>query len=162
MEIIPEVISEIPIEFLSHWLSKSQIRWPTIERECYAINYALQKLNFYLHNVRFTIKTDHKPLVDLLKRGELENRKLRIWGLIISAFSYEVMYLWGAENTCADLLSRKPVNRSQENSDDDVGGDLDKALEVNVLNFNMFDPRRYYKYCVNPREDETREPSSLD
>lgn len=53
---------ENPIYYISHKLNKTQEKWSTIERETYAIQYALQKLDHYLHNATFTIKTDHKPL----------------------------------------------------------------------------------------------------
>ena len=53
------------IYFLSHKLSPTQTRWPPIECEAYAIFYALQKLDQYLHNAQFVIKTDHKPLKGL-------------------------------------------------------------------------------------------------
>ncbi|CAC5382192.1 unnamed protein product [Mytilus coruscus] len=47
---------ERPIYFLSHKLSDTQTRWSTIEKEAFAIHYALQKLNHYLYNAEFVIK----------------------------------------------------------------------------------------------------------
>ena len=41
---IPGVPEEVPIYFLSHKLSPTQQRWPMIEKEAYAIVYALEKL----------------------------------------------------------------------------------------------------------------------
>ena len=57
---------EKPIYLLSHKLSNTQTRWSTIEKEAYAIHYALQKLNHYLHSAAFMIYTDHRPLEHLL------------------------------------------------------------------------------------------------
>ena len=51
-----------PIYYLSYKLSKSQCKWSVVEKEAYAIHFALQKLDYYLHNAQFIIKTDHKPL----------------------------------------------------------------------------------------------------
>lgn len=59
----PGMTNEQPLYFIFHKLSHTQTKWPTIEKECYAIYYALQKLDHYLHNANFVIKTDHKPLV---------------------------------------------------------------------------------------------------
>lgn len=63
-------ISGIPVEkalyFLSHKLSPSHVKWSTIEKEAFAINFALQKLDHYLHNADFLIKMYHKPLKYLL------------------------------------------------------------------------------------------------
>lgn len=51
-----------PIYYLFHKLSKTQVKWSTIEKEACVIHYALQKLGHYLHSAQFTIRTDHKPL----------------------------------------------------------------------------------------------------
>ena len=64
---VPGIPEEIAIYFLSHKLTFTQQRWPVIEKEVYAIVYALQKLDYYLNGAQFTIKTDHKPLKYLFK-----------------------------------------------------------------------------------------------
>ena len=48
-----------PVYYLSHHLSKTQQKWPIIERECYSIVFALEKLRPYLKGMRFTIFSDH-------------------------------------------------------------------------------------------------------
>ena len=60
---------ERPMYFLSHKLSPTQTRRPPIECEAYtnAIFYGLQKLDQYLHDAQFVIKTDHKPLKGLFE-----------------------------------------------------------------------------------------------
>ena len=40
---------------------------PVIEKQAFAIQYAVQKLNYYLSGAVFTIKTDHQPLKYLLE-----------------------------------------------------------------------------------------------
>lgn len=60
-EILPNVKNEKPIYYLSHKLSKTQCKWSTIEKEAFAIHYALQKLYYYLHNARFVIKQITSP-----------------------------------------------------------------------------------------------------
>lgn len=72
--------NEKPIFYLSHRLSKSQVKWSTIEKEAYAIHYALQKLDHYLHNSEFTIRTDHKPLKYILE-SPMQNKKIQLWAL---------------------------------------------------------------------------------
>jgi len=57
---------EKPIYFLSHKLSPTQTRWAIVEKEAFAIHYALQKLDGYLHNAQFVIRTNHKPLKYIL------------------------------------------------------------------------------------------------
>ena len=50
------------IHYLSHKLTVSQTNWPTIEKEDFAILYALQKLDQYLHDSEFVIRPDDKPI----------------------------------------------------------------------------------------------------
>lgn len=73
---VPNIPEEVPVYFLSHRLSETQQRWPVIEKEAYAIMYAVQKLDYYLSGAVFTIKTDHKPLKYLLE-AEWMNKKIQ-------------------------------------------------------------------------------------
>ena len=58
----PNEPNEKPIHYLSHKLTASQTNWPTIEKEAFAIFYAVQKLDQYLHSSEFVIRMDYKPL----------------------------------------------------------------------------------------------------
>ncbi|VDI37073.1 Hypothetical predicted protein [Mytilus galloprovincialis] len=139
------VKTEKPIYFLSHKLSPTQVKWSTVEKEAYAIHYALQKLDHYLHNAEFVILTDHRPLRYILD-GPVTNKKLQLWALGIAGYNCKVEYIAGTANSCADLLSRIPTKSDENNhvqeTDDDVDFD-DKAYEVGTLNSNSFDSRRY-------------------
>lgn len=108
---MPGIPEEVPIYFLSHKISATQQRWPMIDREAYAIMYALQKLDYYLSGVMFTIKTDHKPLQYLLET-DWANKKIQQRGLKLSGYKCKIEYLAGKNNTCADLLSRIPQKKN--------------------------------------------------
>ena len=68
------------ISYLSHKLSETQQKWATIEKEAYAIVYALKKFHAYLHGAEFRIKTDHKLLKSLFQ-SEIRNTKLQRWAI---------------------------------------------------------------------------------
>ena len=110
---VPDIPEEIPIYFLSHRLSKIHQRWPVIEKEAYAIMYALKKLDYYLSGSVFTIKMDHKQLRYLLEQ-EWTNKKSQQWALKLSGYNCKIEYLAGRENTCADLLLRIPKQSEAE------------------------------------------------
>ena len=99
---LPEVV---PIYFLSHWLSETQQRWLVIEKEAFAILYAVQKLDYYPSGAVFTIKTDHQSLKYLLE-AEWTNKKIQQWVLKLSRYNCKIEYLAEKDNTSADLLSR--------------------------------------------------------
>ena len=135
--------NEKPIFYLSHRLSKSQVKWSTIEKEAYAIHFALQKLDHYLHNSEFIIRTDHKPLKYMLE-SPMQNKKIQLWALGISGYNCRVEYIEGSSNSCADMLSRVPENgttiKDEGLDEPDVS---DNAYEINALNSNCFRPRDF-------------------
>ena len=90
---------EVPIAFVSHGLSEQEIRWSTIEKECYAIVYALEKLDYLLSNRTFTIKTDHKNLTYI---DADKNPKVKRWKIAIQGYEY----LKGPTTVIADPFSR--------------------------------------------------------
>jgi len=90
------------VALVSQSLSKVQQRWSTIEKECYAIYYALKELQYLLSDVFFTIRTDHKNLLYLNDC----NPKVVRWKLAIQEFNFRVQHIAGPENVAADALSR--------------------------------------------------------
>ena len=90
-EVIPIVPNEKPIYYRSHKLSDTQTRWSTGAKEAFAIHFGLQKLDHYLHNFRFVIRTDHKPLKYLLE-APMKNKKIQLWALGISGFNGQIEY----------------------------------------------------------------------
>ena len=91
---------EKPIYYLSHKLSKSQCKWSVVEKETFGSHFALQKLDYYLHNAQFVIKTDHKHLKYLLE-SPMQNKKIQLWALGMSGYNCTVEYIAGKTNTCA-------------------------------------------------------------
>jgi transposase InsO family protein len=137
---------EKPIYFLSHKLSPTQTKWSTIEKEGYAIYYSLQKLDHYLHNAQFVIRTDHKPLKYILD-ARMENKKVQRWALSIAGYDCKIEYIMGKENHCADLLSRMPRGPEEEQEEVEDSGDEpdidDRTFEIGTINSNKFDPKTF-------------------
>ena len=136
----PGMTNEQPLYFLSHKLSPTQTRWPTIEKECFAIYYALQKLDHYLHNAQVIIRTDHKPLQYLLD-SPMQNKKIQLWALSIGGYNAKIEYIEGKKNVCVDLLSHMPhlgKEGTLERTSDPIK-DLnmdDRTFEINLVNSN--------------------------
>ena len=149
---------EKPIYYLSHKLSPTQTRWSTVEKEGYAIYYALQKLDHYLHNATFTVKTNHKPLKYILD-SPMQNKKIQLWALCMAGYNCRVQYAKGSDNP-SDLLSRVPTRKCPNRSDiQDTGSDVeeldvdDRALEIGVINSNEFNPSKFASSHVDPPGD---------
>lgn len=102
---------ERPIAFASRTLNVSQKRYSQIEKEALAIIFGVNKFYQYLYGQKFTLKTDHKPLVAIFgsKKGipVLAANRLQRWALILANFEYDIEYVRSKDNN-ADGLSRLP------------------------------------------------------
>ena len=159
-DIIPNVSNEKPIYYLSLKLSKTQCKWSTVEKEAYAIHFALQKLDHYLHGAQFVIKTDHKPLKYLLE-SPMQNKKIQLWALSMAGYNCTIEYIAGTTNTCADLLSRRPDEPGhcqEENLTEELDLDVnDNTFQVDVINSNEFEPKKFAS-CDVPFDDSLVKP----
>ena len=96
----------IPIAFFSRKLSKSEINYSTFDRELLAIRLAVKHFRHYLLGSKFTVETDHKPLVNIMQMKEPSSRQWRTIEFL-SQFSFSIEYIKGKDNVVADLLSRQ-------------------------------------------------------
>ena len=159
---------EKPIYYLSHKLSRSQCKWSVVEKEAFAIHFALQKLDFYLHNSQIVIRTDHKPLKYLLE-SPMQNKKIQLGALSMSCYNCTVEYIAGTTNTCADLLSRHPDN-VKKTSDDQDGEEVedqtvldvnDNLYEINILDSTQFEPKSFAS-CDLPNDESFEKSDCSD
>lgn len=141
---------EQPIHYLSHKLSDTQKKWPTVEKEVYAIVYALQKLDHYLYGSKFTVRCDHKPLSYLLS-AEIKNRKVQLWSLLISGYNCHIEYIKGKDNEQADFLSKLPTG------DTEVQTEETTLKEIGVINSNRIAGAKNQKVPSETREPEIDE-----
>jgi transposase InsO family protein len=93
------------VQYVSHQLSGPQLRWATIEKEAYAVVYAIQKLRPYLYGAEVTVFTDHKPLTSLFTK-EMINTKIQRWAVLLAEYGAKIRYRKGKNNIRADMLSR--------------------------------------------------------
>ena len=99
--------------FISNKLSYTQTRCSTIEKEAYAIFYAVNKLHDILYGTKFAIKTDHQPLIYLLNAPS-SNKKVQNWMLQLTAYDCRIEHITCTYNTMADMLSRASVPRTSK------------------------------------------------
>ena len=101
---------EKPIAFASRTLAASERNYSQIEKGALSIEFGVKKFRSYLYRRRFTLLTDHQPLVTILgpKTGvpPLVAARMHRWSLILAAYQYEIEYRKSAEYANADALSR--------------------------------------------------------
>lgn len=97
-----------PIAYASRALSQAEInrhRDSAIEKELLAIVWAVKHFRHYLYGSKFTIYTDHKPLIHLNSMNNA-NDKLMRFKMELAEYDFEIRYKQGPINTNADTLSR--------------------------------------------------------
>lgn len=94
-----------PIQFISKVLNKAQQNYSTIEKELYAIVFAVNAFRHYLIGVSFIIFTDHRPLVYLFSLKNPQGRLYR-WRILLADYLFKIVYKKGSQNVVADALSR--------------------------------------------------------
>lgn len=94
-----------PISYISRKLNKAEENYLTIERECLAIVWAIQKFHKYLYGREFILETDHQPLV-YLNSSKLLNSRLMRWSLAWQPYRFRIVSIRGKENVGADFLGR--------------------------------------------------------
>ncbi|KAJ8378330.1 hypothetical protein AAFF_G00243500, partial [Aldrovandia affinis] len=83
-----------------------ETRYSTVEKECLAIKWALETLRYYLLGRKFTLVTDHAPLV-WMSRNKESNARVTRWFLSLQPFNFDVLHRSGAHHGNADTLSRR-------------------------------------------------------
>jgi len=94
-----------PVAFASRKLLPRETRYATIERECLAIVWGVQKFESYLYGKQFILETDHHPL-QYLGSTESKNGRLTRWAMTLQPFRFTIRAIKGKENVGADFLSR--------------------------------------------------------
>lgn len=94
-----------PVAFLSKKLTAAQAKWSAIEREAFAVVWALGRLDTWLFGAKIKVATDHNPLTFLAGSASTSPRLMR-WSLALQKYELEIVHIKGTANRCADALSR--------------------------------------------------------
>ena len=115
-----------------------QKNWLTIEKECYAVVWAVAYFRYYLESVEFEVVTDNyalKWLQTSLGQKNPISPKLKRWIMELSPYNFTISYRPGKDNGVPDALSRNPFFQADNlelpfllySTDKD-----DKAPEINA------------------------------
>ena len=103
-----EIGRDKPITYASRLLNAAEQNYSTIEKELLAIVYSVNYFRPYLYGRRFSLVTDHKPLV-WLESVKDPTPRLVCWRFKLAEYEYKIVYKAGKINLNADALSRNPV-----------------------------------------------------
>ena len=93
-----------PVAFARKRLSKAQMAYAVVERECLAIVWSLEHLSGYLYGREFVIQTNHQPL-SFLRTSKLSNPRLLRLALRLQPYQFNIQAISGSLNVGANYLS---------------------------------------------------------
>ena len=103
---------ERPVCFASRSLTTVERKYSQLDREALAIVFGVKKYHQNLYGHRFELKTDHKHLIHIFGPSKstpaMASGRIQRWALTLGAYSYDIQYKKGADNSNADALSRLP------------------------------------------------------
>ena len=98
--------------FASKYLSETESRYAPIEGEALALTFGLEKSKYFILGCPdLIVCVDHKPLLGLFSKRDLENipnARLRNLKEKTLPYRFQIMHISGVKNKVADCLSRHP------------------------------------------------------
>ena len=99
--------TEQPIVFTSRTLSSTERGYAHLEREALALINGVRQFHKYLIGRKFTLVTDHRPLLKILGPEQgiptLAAARLQRWAIVLSAYDYDLEFTPGVNNQEADV-----------------------------------------------------------
>ena len=127
--------TERPIEMASRTLTKCERNYAQIEKEALSLVWGIKRFHKYVYARTFTLVTDHKPLLFILKEDkgipEMATSRILRWALTLSAYQYKIEYRPTGKHANADVCSRFPLEKTPDES-------LEDHDEVADVFFNTF------------------------
>ena len=104
---------EVVVQYASYTFTGAERRWPTMEKEAYAVVWAMGVFRPYLLGRPFVVRTDNAATSYL---QQARQPKLQRWAVALSEYSFTVRHRPGKLHSHVDALSRLPVDgeRQQE------------------------------------------------
>ena len=103
-----------PIAYKSRKLTKAEQNYAQLDKEALAIAFGIKKFHKYVFGRKFTIVTDHKPLLGLLGERKcipaMTSPRLQRFALTLSGYDYNLIHQPGKSIANADGLSRLPLD----------------------------------------------------
>ncbi|XP_055599174.1 uncharacterized protein K02A2.6-like [Uranotaenia lowii] len=139
---------EKPISFTSFSLNNAQKSYPILHLEALALVCTIKKFHKYLYGHKFTVYTDHKPLMGIFgKEGKnsIFVTRLQRYILELSIYDFEICYRKGEKLANADFCSRFPLLEN-------VPPNLDTTV-IQHLNYESTVPLDYSKVAMETEKD---------
>lgn len=133
----------MPISYISKSFVKGELNKAIIEKELLAIYHSINQFRPYLYNTKFTVYTDHKPLIYLYGMKNPTSKLVRI-KIELDEYDFDILHIRGKENTQADvsilkLDSLKKNINLNEDEPIEINGEVKKPISsLGTAMINLF------------------------
>lgn len=138
---------EKPICFAFFSLNSAQKTYPILHLEALAIVSTIKKFHKFLYGQKFTVFTDHKPLLGILGksgRNAIFVTRLQRYVMDLSIYDFEILYRPSEKMCNADFCSRFPLNL-----------EVPKQYEIQGVNSLNFSQGLPVEFSVIAKETKT-------
>ncbi|XP_053395664.1 uncharacterized protein K02A2.6-like [Mercenaria mercenaria] len=126
--------TERPIAFALRSLNKAEKNYSQIDKEALSLFWGIKKFNSYLYGRRFTLVTDHKPLLSIFSPSKgisaTTAARLQRYALFLSGYQYDIVYRYTKQHGNCDSLSRLPLETSNVLEADETDVFFSKQLDT--------------------------------
>ena len=95
------------VAYASKSCTPAESRYCSYDGELLAVVWAVDHFRYYLLGHKFTVVTDHQPLIWLMKSPNLSGKHAR-WAIKLQEYNFSIKHRPGVENPGPDCLSRLP------------------------------------------------------
>jgi len=124
-----------PCRFHSRKFSPAQLTYATYQKELLAIVDSVKFFNAQLRDHKFTVLTDHQPLLSFLQPRQT-SQKLAQWQSYMREFDLVIEHTAGKENLLADAQSRKHKYSLNPTEEQDF---IPQSIDPTEENSNLLD-----------------------
>jgi hypothetical protein len=117
--------------YASRSLSDVEQRYSQTEREALAVVWACEHFDIYVRGTKFTVITDHRPLLNIWDKPFPPARIAR-WALRLQPYQYVMKYKPGKDNP-ADYLSRHPGQEMKSSRQERIAEDYIHFIASNAI-----------------------------
>ena len=106
-----------PIAFASRFLNSTEERYSVNELELLGIFWSIDYFKYYLYGKNFTVVTDHRALLSILKEhlsNKSYNSRLSRWIDRWLPYNFTIEHMPGAKMGLVDYISRNPFARAKK------------------------------------------------
>ena len=106
-----------PIAFASRFLNSTVERYSVNELELLGIVWSIDYFKYYLYGKNFTVVTDHRALLSILKEhrsNKSYNSRLSRWIDRLLPYNFTIEHVPGAKMGLVDYISRNPFARAKK------------------------------------------------